>query len=578
MNTCCELCGEVLLDNKSFNLLGSFYCEKCIKTARSKRSKLFSDQRMANKKKILREEKKQTKEDQKKQKEEEIRKLRLAKIAKESSIAEGKKFKIEFEIPLRSSYFWEREGSYERYVIGGDNISEIWENNSRFQNNLNPDCNWLANKIKGTVHHNLLKKSKTITGLIYDVQQKASAVLSEWDLLWQRSEKAKDIRAAQENNTASALNKTEEAEAQLQRIRAILVDSVHFKCADKLISKYRAAKASPALFAGYFQSILLGSAYPYSFKRELDVLYMQVNQILIVNYLLPSIEHIPTIKQVKYAKAQNTFVEVHFTEKFRGELYDDVLYQTVLRSMNEVLSSDFDELVKSVVFNGWIDALNKGTGKNIRICILSCQTNREEFMDINLAKVHPRTCFKALKGIGSSKLHDMAAVAPILDIEREDKRFVPHYNVAHELQESLNIAAMDWLDFEQLIREIFEKEFSSTGGEVRVTQSSRDGGVDAIAFDPDPLRGGKIVIQAKRYTNIVGLSAVRDLYGTLINEGATRGILVTTSDYGADSYKFAKGKPITLLNGSNLLHILEKHGYKAKIDLKEAKKMMSEGN
>ena len=51
---------------------------------------------------------------------------------------------------------------------------------------------------------------------------------------------------------------------------------------------------------------------------------------------------------------------------------------------------------------------------------------------------------------------------------------------------------------------------------------------------------------------------------------------MTTSDYGPDAYKFAKGKPITLLNGGNLLHLLEKHGHKAKIDLKEAKKILSE--
>jgi hypothetical protein len=37
--------------------------------------------------------------------------------------------------------------------------------------------------------------------------------------------------------------------------------------------------------------------------------------------------------------------------------------------------------------------------------------------------------------------------------------------------------------FEHLIREIFEKEFSSNGGEVKVTQASRDGGVDAVAGD-----------------------------------------------------------------------------------------------
>ena len=94
---------------------------------------------------------------------------------------------------------------------------------------------------------------------------------------------------------------------------------------------------------------------------------------------------------------------------------------------------------------------------------------------------------------------------------------------------------------------------------------------DAIAFDPDPIRGGKIVIQAKRYTNTVGVAAVRDLYGTVLNEGATKGILVTTSDYGRDSYAFAAEKPLTLLNGSNLLAMLEKHGHKARIDILEAR-------
>ena len=132
---------------------------------------------------------------------------------------------------------------------------------------------------------------------------------------------------------------------------------------------------------------------------------------------------------------------------------------------------------------------------------------------------------------------------------------------------------MDWEDFEHLIREVFEKEFSSGGGEVKVTQATRDGGVDAIAFDPDPIRGGKIVIQAKRYTNTVSVAAVRDLYGTVMNEGANKGILVTTSDYGPDAYAFANGKPLTLLNGSNLLHMLERHGHRVKIDIAEARRV-----
>jgi restriction system protein len=124
-----------------------------------------------------------------------------------------------------------------------------------------------------------------------------------------------------------------------------------------------------------------------------------------------------------------------------------------------------------------------------------------------------------------------------------------------------------------LIRELFGREFSSPGSEVKVTRASRDAGVDAVIFDADPIRGGKIVVQAKRYTNTVDVSAVRDLFGTIHNEGAIKGILVTTSTYGPDAYSFAQDKPITLINGGNLLSLLERHGTKARIDMKEAKEL-----
>lgn len=190
-------------------------------------------------------------------------------------------------------------------------------------------------------------------------------------------------------------------------------------------------------------------------------------------------------------------------------------------------------------------------------------------METDLKRIDPKSCFKFFKGVASGKLHGITPIQPILQIDKKDGRFVNSHNI--QVDNSTNLAAMDWEDFEHLIRELFEKEFSSNGGEVKVTQASRDGGVDAIAFDPDPIKGGKIIIQAKRYTNTVGVSSVRDLYGTVLNEGANKGILVTTSDYGPDSYDFAKGKPITLLNGSNLLYLLERHGTRAKIDIKEAK-------
>jgi restriction system protein len=230
----------------------------------------------------------------------------------------------------------------------------------------------------------------------------------------------------------------------------------------------------------------------------------------------------------------------------------------------------------AVVFNGFVDATDKATGQSVKPCIMSIQVSRDEFESINFEQVDPKACFKKLKGVSAAKLHGLAPVAPLAQIDREDKRFVASYDVAGTLDDSVNLASIDWEEFEHLIRELFGMEFAVGGGEVKVTQASRDGGVDAIAFDPDPIRGGKIVIQAKRYTNVVGVAAVRDLWGTISHEGAMKGILVTTSSYGPDAYEFAKGKPITLLDGGNLLHLLAKHGHKARIDLQEAKKEMAE--
>lgn len=91
--------------------------------------------------------------------------------------------------------------------------------------------------------------------------------------------------------------------------------------------------------------------------------------------------------------------------------------------------------------------------------------------------------------------------------------------------------------------------------------------MDCVAYDQRPIFGGKVVIQAKRYKHTVGVSAVRDLFGTVQNEGASKGILVTTSGYGKAAYDFAEGKPLELLSGSHLLHLLAEHaGIEAKIE------------
>ena len=213
-----------------------------------------------------------------------------------------------------------------------------------------------------------------------------------------------------------------------------------------------------------------------------------------------------------------------------------------------------------MIFNGWVRWIDSKTGKPFTSCILSCEVSRKQYGGLDLAHVSPKECVRALKGITAGPLALLGPVRPIMDLNKDDDRFVESREVMDQLGHQDNLAAMEWEDFEHLVRELFEKEFSNTGGEVRVTQASRDRGVDAIAFDPDPIRGGKFVIQAKRYNMVVPVSAVRDLYGTMIAEGASKGILVTTSHFGRDSREFAKDKPITLIDGENLVYMFQKHG------------------
>jgi restriction system protein len=340
---------------------------------------------------------------------------------------------------------------------------------------------------------------------------------------------------------------------------------------DNLRQEYNSS--DPEAITQYCEMVLNNSAYPDAFPQDFSLDYNPETKLLVIDYSLPAPGHLPTLTEVRFFTSKNELKEYHLSEVQASRMYDTAIYNITLRTIHEIFEADVINAIEYIAFNGWVEVVSKSTGKQVNSCIVSLQTSKGTFVDIDLAHVEPKACFKSLKGVGSSKLSGITPIQPLIKINKTDKRFVSSYDVTDSLDEGSNLASMGWEDFEHLLRELFEKEFSSNGGEVKVTQASRDGGVDAIAFDPDPIRGGKIVIQAKRYTNTVGVSAVRDLYGTVLNEGATKGILVTTADYGPDAYEFSKNKPITLLNGNNLLFLLEKHGHKARIDIVEARNL-----
>ncbi|EKU76745.1 restriction endonuclease [Sphingobium yanoikuyae] len=317
--------------------------------------------------------------------------------------------------------------------------------------------------------------------------------------------------------------------------------------------------------------VLENSEYSGLFEKSYDMQYRPADRLLMLAYRLPGPDDLPQVKAVKYVKATGELTETRISDRDRKANFDSASYQICLRTLHELFEADVDGNLDAILFNGMVESIDPATGLERQGCIMSILAKRDEFCRIDLSRADPKACFKALKGVSAANLAALAPVPPVIEMDREDRRFIDEREVVGGIDASTNLASISWDDFEHLVRELFEKEFLSRGGEVKVTQSSSDGGVDAIAFDPDPISGGKIVIQAKRYTRTVGVSAVRDLFGTVMNEGASRGILVTTSDYGPDAYRFASDKPLALLNGANLLHMLERHGYQARIDVAEAR-------
>ncbi len=321
--------------------------------------------------------------------------------------------------------------------------------------------------------------------------------------------------------------------------------------------------------------ILNGLVFPDNFSKIWNVKYSPVENILIVEAMLPDVVHNQVYKEVQLKNGRTRKL---LNQKERLEKIPQIHPAIILRIAYEIFRNDFSDTIKLLVINGWVEFDDPKTGNKTKTYTISLAVEKKQIIDLNLSKLDPLTAFTNLKGKSAGKLIDIIPVNPILSLDKKDKRFIQTKDVLNKLDNQTNLASMEWQEFENLIAELFQKEFSEEGTEIKLTQSSRDKGVDAVVFNPDPIRGGKYVIQAKRYTNTVDVSAVRDLVAVVAHEGASRGILVTTSSFGADAYAFVQGKPITLLDGAKLLGLLEKHGYKFRINLEEARKLKIETN
>ena len=119
-------------------------------------------------------------------------------------------------------------------------------------------------------------------------------------------------------------------------------------------------------------------------------------------------------------------------------------------------------------------------------------------------------------------------------------------------------------------------------GHARHVGRTGDGDIDVI-IDQDTLGLDRLYIQAKRWTNQVGEPEIRNFSGSLDAHGATRGILVTTSDFTDTARKTAKTisigtKHIRLVNGHELAHLILHHSIRVTPDTPQHSRKQDENH
>ncbi|WFB86188.1 MULTISPECIES: restriction endonuclease [Streptomyces] len=385
--------------------------------------------------------------------------------------------------------------------------------------------------------------------------------------------RAYEQRAAQsyrEYKQAEAIRRTEELDARVAALQELLASGCRTPAfrpsalmrAEELQSLAAViegvGRREPDAVVEYFSAALYTStAWPEGFPRQVAMTYDPAARQLVLDWELPSGSVVPQSKYVRYMYAADQYRETPRPVGQRRALYKEVLAQCMLLVLHELFAADESGALESVALNGFVDGHDPTTGRRNHIFLATVMAERRLFGELHLAQVNAESCLAdALRGQLSARPDQLTAIRPGRRPEG-----VGHRVATHGGDEEPDLYEMDPIAFEGLVAQLFE----AMGMRAVTTQRSDDGGVDVHALDPTPIRGGQIVVQVKRYRNTVPPTAVRDLFGTVQNAGANKGVLVTTSGFGPGSHTFAKGKPLELIAGSELVDLLRRHGLRGRL-------------
>ena len=133
----------------------------------------------------------------------------------------------------------------------------------------------------------------------------------------------------------------------------------------------------------------------------------------------------------------------------------------------------------------------------------------------------------------------------------EETRYTPR---VPELTISEKLRKIDWFQFEKLVELIYQHRGFSVK---RLGGANPDGGVDLLIESP----AEKCVVQCKHWRKwTVGVRHIREFIGTLTDSRIPKGIFITLVGYSGEAKQLANKHGIQILNGSDVINMLEESG------------------
>lgn len=241
-----------------------------------------------------------------------------------------------------------------------------------------------------------------------------------------------------------------------------------------------------------------------------------------------------------------------------------LVYALVIRLACLLSKSDHEHRLRQLAVNVRISTPGALTRQPTSTIVASVIIPLKDVRAIELATAVAPSLFKRWKGVANN-LCDLAPVQPLLRYDPNAMRYVASTASADDAPVR-NLASMDWDAFEFLARKVIEREIGGANADISFTASSARYGVEAVGGEGHR----KSVAHVKRHIEQVGVSSVSDIYGQMLQAGASEAILLTTARFTQDARSFAAGKPLRLVDGAELLGQLERYGLGTfRIDMRE---------